>query len=228
MSSWAPIGASDTAASRLTIGAGPEAAKDLAAGKPHATPTRWLSDPYSISIYHFDLYAQGTITAAIPLGGSMEGLLQLGAHLDSSYDSSYGDNLVRRDHDRLAVHAAMMPLRMPVNERPFVRRREEMNISSRGSHLMALGLLAASTLLGRSSRAVETPVVTDGQPTQFHCRDDATAAPPASRDSFEWSVSAAAGPVIGEHPVSQRRRLATFVRPHEHGLAAQPSETPPG
>jgi hypothetical protein len=71
-----------------TLGAGPEAAnvvkqESIAYGNPT------MNAPYYISVYHFDLYAQGTIAAAIPLSGSVEGLLQLGVHLSSSYAENW-------------------------------------------------------------------------------------------------------------------------------------------
>jgi hypothetical protein len=71
-----------------TIGAGPEAAnilqhESIAYGYPTMNTT------YYFSTYHFDFYAQGAIAAAIPLGGSMEGLLQLGVHLNSSYADNW-------------------------------------------------------------------------------------------------------------------------------------------
>ena len=63
-----------------TIGAGPEAGTVWHSdGSASSTPTQ--SSYYST--YHFDLYAQGTLAAAVPLTGAMEGLLQLGINLNS-------------------------------------------------------------------------------------------------------------------------------------------------
>ena len=79
----------------------------------------------------------------------------------------------------------MMPLQTPGERKTMVRRHESMGISLRSSYLVGLGLLVVSALVGRSSRAAETPLVVE------------TKAPIAATvDSVEWSLSGAAGPVI--------------------------------
>jgi hypothetical protein len=71
-----------------------------------------------------------------------------------------------------------------------------MNVSLRGSGLMGLRLLAVSALLGRSSLAADTPLVTAGQARAASITAATTAPPQPSTDSVEWSLSGAAGPVI--------------------------------
>jgi hypothetical protein len=68
-----------------TLGAGPEATNVYLLA--YATPT--MEGPYQISVYRFGLYAQGSITAAMPLTGGLEGLLQIGVHLTSSYAENW-------------------------------------------------------------------------------------------------------------------------------------------
>jgi hypothetical protein len=68
-----------------TIGAGPEAASVITRlnFQTYQTPGGGFTSSITPNyIYALDLYSQGTAIAAIPLGGSVEGLLGLGAHLN--------------------------------------------------------------------------------------------------------------------------------------------------
>ncbi len=75
-----------------TIGAGPEAASVIRFDfQPYPTPggsnTTTSITPYFV--YALDLYTQGTAIAAIPLGGTIEGLLGVGAHLNAFQDRNW-------------------------------------------------------------------------------------------------------------------------------------------
>ncbi len=69
-----------------TIGAGPEAGSILQYDSAKVGNYTETSPYYS---YHFDLYAQGIIAAAVPLSGSLEGLLQLGFHATSTHEETW-------------------------------------------------------------------------------------------------------------------------------------------
>jgi hypothetical protein len=66
-----------------SVGAGIEAARIY---QPEVIGT---SANVTIDSYRIDLYAQGTLGAAVPLGGSLEGLLRLGIHITSSHDENW-------------------------------------------------------------------------------------------------------------------------------------------
>jgi hypothetical protein len=74
-----------------TIGAGPEAALDNQAGVTSRS-TQMDGNTTSVveySVYRLDLYGQGTAIAAIPLGGSVEGLVGLGVHLNAFQEHNW-------------------------------------------------------------------------------------------------------------------------------------------
>ena len=64
-----------------TIGAGPEAGSVWhSGGSAYSNPPQ----SYYYNTYQFDLYAQGTLSAAVPLAASVEGILQFGINLNSA------------------------------------------------------------------------------------------------------------------------------------------------
>ena len=74
-----------------TIGAGPEGAKSTPSEiVSYTTPGNgFVSSINAYSVYRLDFYTQGTAIAAIPLSGSVEGLLGLGAHLNAFQDKNW-------------------------------------------------------------------------------------------------------------------------------------------
>jgi hypothetical protein len=69
-----------------TIGAGPEAASIL---QFDILPTGGQTEPSPYYSYRFELYAKGTVAAAVPLGDSIEGLLELGFHVSGTHEESW-------------------------------------------------------------------------------------------------------------------------------------------
>jgi hypothetical protein len=67
-----------------TLGAGPEGARVTQLAFSTTGSGAW-----TYSVYHVDLYTQGTGSAAIPLSASLEGLLGLGAHLNAFQDKNW-------------------------------------------------------------------------------------------------------------------------------------------
>jgi hypothetical protein len=74
-----------------TIGAGPEAAHvvQLDVEKTYSPYGGFQSSVNPYSLYRLDLYAQGTALAAVPLGGSVDGLLGVGGHLNAFQDRNW-------------------------------------------------------------------------------------------------------------------------------------------
>ena len=74
-----------------TIGAGPEAALDnQGVVTSHATQMDgYIASIAGYSVYRLDLYGQGTAIAAIPFGGSVEGLVGLGVHLNAFQENNW-------------------------------------------------------------------------------------------------------------------------------------------
>ncbi len=69
-----------------TIGAGPEAASIL---QYESVPIGNQTESLPYYSYRFALYAKGAIAAAVPLGDSLEGLVELGFHVSSTREESW-------------------------------------------------------------------------------------------------------------------------------------------
>jgi hypothetical protein len=69
-----------------TIGAGPEGASIL---QYESVPVGNETEALPYYSYRFALYAKGAIAAAVPLGDSIEGLVELGFHVSSTREESW-------------------------------------------------------------------------------------------------------------------------------------------
>ncbi|HLK92255.1 MAG TPA: hypothetical protein VKZ18_20340 [Polyangia bacterium] len=70
-----------------TIGAGPEAASTVGIDTYTAMNGGFSSGTYVT--YYLDLFARGSVAATVPLSGALEGVLQLGAHLNASRNEQW-------------------------------------------------------------------------------------------------------------------------------------------
>lgn len=70
-----------------TIGLGPEAASAVSLEGFTTAGGSFSSSPYFT--YHLDLFVRGAVAAAVPLSGALEGILQLGVHLNASRDEQW-------------------------------------------------------------------------------------------------------------------------------------------